>query len=208
MEQQARYNTGKRLLKYIHECGDMTHPRRAGGVLYNWWEWDDISANPNITMQLINENPDLYWEKTGIARNPNITMEVVRGLDMELTGFEDVTEEAQKNEFWLQLSINPSVTVETVLSNPDLKWDFEWLVMNPNITQEIIQSNPDLPWKDVEVGLLYNESTPLDYVMEYVTHGNGKHWTLEDRYSWFSTLSHNKHITIDFIKTHHDLMGS
>ena len=45
--------------------------------------------NPNITMDIIINNPSLKWNWAGISRNPNITMEYIvdnpykNGIGME-----------------------------------------------------------------------------------------------------------------------------
>ena len=50
-----------------------------------WWQfinsnsdkdlnWDYISSNPNLTMDIINTNPDKPWNWCCISMNPNITM--------------------------------------------------------------------------------------------------------------------------------------
>ena len=39
------------------------------------WNWNGISMNPNITMQIIEKYPDKPWNWYGISlNNPNITI--------------------------------------------------------------------------------------------------------------------------------------
>ena len=33
--------------------------------------------NPNITMDIIKNNPDLPWDWRGISRNPNLTIDMI-----------------------------------------------------------------------------------------------------------------------------------
>jgi hypothetical protein len=42
------------------------------------WNWYWISYNPNLTIEMINANPDKPWNWHGISRNPNITMEDIK----------------------------------------------------------------------------------------------------------------------------------
>ena len=44
------------------------------------------------------------------------------------------------------LSINPLVTIQTVLENPHLDWDWVGLSENPNMTWDIVLKNPEKPW--------------------------------------------------------------
>ena len=41
------------------------------------WDWDDISRNPNITMEIIEKYPDKPWNWSYISSNQNITMEII-----------------------------------------------------------------------------------------------------------------------------------
>ena len=41
------------------------------------WNWSDISTNKSITIEEIQENPQLPWDILSISSNPNITMEYV-----------------------------------------------------------------------------------------------------------------------------------
>ena len=38
----------------------------------------DISCNPNITMDIIKDNPDKPWDWYYISYNPNITMDIIK----------------------------------------------------------------------------------------------------------------------------------
>ena len=41
------------------------------------WDWDYISKNPNITMEIIEKYPNKPWDWCLISQNPNITMEII-----------------------------------------------------------------------------------------------------------------------------------
>ena len=40
--------------------------------------WDSISENPNITWEIIKNNPDKPWVWDCLSRNPNITWEIIK----------------------------------------------------------------------------------------------------------------------------------
>ena len=41
------------------------------------WDWEWISQNPNITMEMIEKYPEKSWNWEWISQNPNITMEMI-----------------------------------------------------------------------------------------------------------------------------------
>ena len=41
------------------------------------WNWDCISSNPNIIMEIIEKYPNKSWNWYSISYNPNITMEII-----------------------------------------------------------------------------------------------------------------------------------
>jgi hypothetical protein len=41
------------------------------------WDWEGISHNPNLTMEMILEHLDKPWNWNGISKNPNLTMEFI-----------------------------------------------------------------------------------------------------------------------------------
>ena len=47
---------------------------------------------------------------------------------------------------WLEVSLNPNITLEIIQDNPDKPWNWIYFSSNPNIKWEFIQQNPDKPW--------------------------------------------------------------
>ena len=43
------------------------------------WNWNGLSANPNITWEIVQENPDKPWDWSWLSENPNITWEISTG---------------------------------------------------------------------------------------------------------------------------------
>ncbi len=64
--------------------------------------WYAISKNPNITMDIIDNNPDKHWKNKGISSNPNLTMEM----------FEKILINA--NILTSEVCFNPNLTMEIV----------------------------------------------------------------------------------------------
>ena len=47
---------------------------------------------------------------------------------------------------WYQLSRNPNITIQDILSRPDKQWDWACLSRYANITIKDVLNNPDKPW--------------------------------------------------------------
>ena len=43
-----------------------------------YWDWGDLSANPDITWKIIQENLNKSWSWYRLSENPNITWKIVQ----------------------------------------------------------------------------------------------------------------------------------
>ncbi len=43
----------------------------------NVGDWGEISKHPNITWEIIQNNPDIDWGWSELSYNPNITWEII-----------------------------------------------------------------------------------------------------------------------------------
>jgi GTP-binding protein EngB required for normal cell division len=121
------------------------------------WNWYVLSGNPNITWDIVQQNPDKPWELEMLSANPNITWDIVqqnpdKPWDLEM------------------LSANPNITWDIVQQNPDKPWNWYVLSGNPNITWDIVQQNPRKLWK--YVGLSRNPNITWDIIQQ----NPGKPW--------------------------------
>ena len=80
------------------------------------WDWDNISYNPNLALEIIEKYPEKPWDWTGISRNPNITMEMIEKYP-------------EKPWNWSYVSHNPNITMEFIEKHID-EIDFKWLSQN------------------------------------------------------------------------------
>ncbi len=79
------------------------------------WSW--ISSNPNITMEMIENNPDKLWNWSWISLNPNLTMEIIEN-------------NPDKPWIWHCISSNTNLTMEIIENNPDKHWDWDSISKN------------------------------------------------------------------------------
>jgi hypothetical protein len=68
------------------------------------------------------------------------------------------------------VSENPNVNWSVVVNHPDLPWDYPSLARNPNITADIVSDNPNYPWGDKCVHKLphwreWNDTTNVEPYM-------------------------------------------
>jgi hypothetical protein len=128
---QARTKTGKKLLKNIEL--NTNEPLHYYDKIQWDLEWNWISQNPNITLEIIESNPNYPWDWDSISYNPNITIEIIE-------------KNPEKPWEWLQISQNPNITMKIIEVNQNKEWNWYCISRNPNITWKIIESNPNKPW--------------------------------------------------------------
>lgn len=83
------------------------------------WPWDmeGFSSNPGVTAEVVAKH-DLKWDPVGLSRNPNI---------------QSLIEASPKYNWSMRnVSINSAINTTFVAKFPDLKWDYDMLVLNPN----------------------------------------------------------------------------
>ena len=78
-------------------------------------DWDWISGNPNINMDIIEKYPEKPWNWFNISRNPNITMEFIE-------------KQSDRPWNWGWISENPNITMEFIEKYPDKPWDWVSIV--------------------------------------------------------------------------------
>lgn len=163
---------------------------------------DDIkytrfSRNPNITWEIVRDNPKCDWNHYFLSENLSIPIQVI----MENLGFGwDPTFVSARNDVtWEIVQNNPNfpwkwkilsrycVTWENIRDNPEKPWDLEYVSANKNITPEIIQENPTFPWN------YHGLSKNPNITEKFIRNNIGREW------NW-AYLSENRNITIDFVK--------
>ena len=111
------------------------------------WDWNAISQNPNITWDIVANNPDKPWYWYAISRNPNITMDIIANNPNKLWN-------------WNAIPNNLNITMDTIENNPNKPWDRDGISCNPNITVEYILNNTkknDYKWLSLNT-FLWNDT--------------------------------------------------
>lgn len=103
---------------------------------YPEWNWDyqGLSANPNITMDIINNNPQIPWCYYTMSSNPNIDIEYV---------IDHLNEKQFVDTIHLH---NKDLCSKDEIEDDGFGWDFYTLSFNKAITPQIVKKYPNLPW--------------------------------------------------------------
>jgi hypothetical protein len=170
------------------------------------WDWGAISSNPNITIDIIEENLDKRWNWRYMSANSSLPWAFVeKNLDLYWD--------------WKLLSKNSCVTWEIIKENFYLDWDWGCLSENPNITHEIITANAQLAW-DMSKFAYNNPNSPSCqipqahpiYEYSYNMSKNPdffEHFLPSEYWKWdLKGLSENPKVTWDFIFAHIDISWS
>ena len=98
------------------------------------WDWYGLSANPNMTWEIILKNLDKPWDWAGLSQNPNTTLCIVDSLP-------------NKPWDWKGLSSNTGVfnDKKANLTKPR-KWSFQELSNNPALPLALIEKYINRAW--------------------------------------------------------------
>ena len=84
------------------------------------WNWIELSSNPNVTWDIVKQNPDKSWHYGGLFQT-----------------------RIGVGQNCLQIQALIGIIVS---SNPDKPWNYCYLSSNPNITWKIVADNLDKDW--------------------------------------------------------------
>lgn len=132
-----RYDLTWNIIKENNFCPNAHHK----------WTWYYIGMKETVTWDIVIEYKSLPWDWNGISCNPNINLDIIKKYPTNSLGDEVPLWN------WHGVSRNSSVTFEMILDNPNDSFEFGapmwyWLGVssNPNISPDIIDKYCDLQW--------------------------------------------------------------
>lgn len=137
-------------------------------------DWDEISGNKAITMEIVKAHPLWPWTVKGLSMNPNLTVDFVKENSRENWNWESISDNDKivmelielfpdKDWNWYQISWCENLTIDFVKKHIDKPWDWENLSYNDDFaTPEIVETNLEMPWD--WTGLTGN----INFTMEYI----------------------------------------
>lgn len=108
--------------------------------------WLALSANPSITLDIIQQYPEHPWNDQYLSMNPNISTNYIKN------------EGASRNWSMAHLSANKGITERDIYKN-SLPWDYLNLSTNTNLPAKYVHDNPDHAWNMFSVSSNPNIST-------------------------------------------------
>jgi hypothetical protein len=171
------------------------------------WDSDSISANPNITIQDILDNPTFKWNYRAVnfkATISDILKPIPKGpnkkplwkWEWKLLSYrlhiDDILAHKELNWNWENVSYNKSVTFDHVLAHDDIPWNWRSLCQFCPFHIEIFRLNPYKPWNFK--CLSWNKALHFNNILA----------NLDINWDW-SAICTNETITIDHVLKHHTL---
>ena len=125
------------------------------------WNFYELSIHPSVDFKLIKDNLDKNWAFEFFCKsNPNINIDIYLMSKIHSPTFPWKKKflVQNKNFYWKDIvqsdlceekqhyANNPNITLNEVLQNPQVPWEWTRISRNVYITLELLQENRDLPW--------------------------------------------------------------
>lgn len=167
--------------------------------------WDQLSANVNISLNIISKHPNLpwawgaeelwlLWDRETSNRN---NFHMGNGNNFH---WDNLLVASRDANFKYGVSSNPNITVSFIRKNAQKPWSACLVSKNPAITRQMITCNPDLLSQNLMSlnGFLANPNCSVQDVDNSI---EMSHCDQENQRYTLMHARHNPHLTIDMIKS-------
>ena len=124
------------------------------------WNWSNLSKNPGITIEDIQNNMHLEWNTFAISEREDLTWDYIKQYidkpwffdwyyisKSKCVTWEHIINHIDKPWDWDGISENPNITFDIIKKNINYKWNWTYINMyNKNMSWEIVNNNPNYPW--------------------------------------------------------------
>lgn len=172
-----------------------------------YWELYDITSNPNVNIEVIKQNPDIwcpvlrlfYWD--AMLKNPNIKKEDLEGRAPLLTRYNinslfdfDYLERIGFTQAPSCFGKHPRVTWEFIKTHKYVRWDLYYVVENQNLDFNTIISNEFREFfkttNPVLDTILWETKDPIhSYTYKYDKNELWRHISCNPRLTWNDVLN-------------------
>jgi hypothetical protein len=114
------------------------------------WDWNKLIINKGINIKDIFNNPELPWPKNWWD-NPNIMPEDL------------INNNIYDKEKWTAVSLNLNVSIEFIIANQHLPWNWSLISRHPYLTVKIILDNQNISWDYQQITLNEMTYNPIVY---------------------------------------------
>jgi len=152
------------------------------------WDMKQLSINEGITMEDIDNNPNIKWYWKSIHRNPNFSSWFFKKYQTKIVTY--------------KFEANMRNVMSIVEDNPDYEWDWCWLseskyidtwfidkYWNKGWCRSLLSENPNLTLELIEKIKKYQNENGIYYVRDWMICGD---------FDWDKVLSNCKYLTEEF----------
>ena len=173
------------------------------------WDWFELSKNPNITKEYIDNNLHFPWNwNLGVSSNRNVDIEFIEKHKDKKWNWLFLSSHIKLNQKSLikykdklnfcKLSLNPNLSLDLVINNPKLYWNYNNLLLNPIMTVDFFLKYKNKLFSNVYFSnqlLSMNPEITIDELNKlYINKRQKLDWKLVSKY--------NKNITFDYYNNH------
>lgn len=143
------------------------------------WSWNQLSQNPNITLDIIDKYPNKPWNLKFVIQNPNMTLEYIeKNID--------------KPWDWYFISNYKNLTLDFVIKYIHKPWNYGMMMCNVNLTEKLIENAQICEQFDKQINW-YNISSLGKITIELF-----EKYADSDKYWHYEMLSRNSNFMIEF----------
>lgn len=116
------------------------------------WDWKVLSFRRDLDLNFLQLNLKRRWDSTVLSGNSKVSLEFIgKNLDWDwdwilLSQVEPEEEESSELDNILQLRLRPKASLEFIQSHPEWPWCWEVLSMNRSLSLDFIEANLDKEW--------------------------------------------------------------
>lgn len=173
------------------------------------WDWLELSKNPNITKEFIDNNLHLPWDwNLGVSSNRNVDFKFIEKHKDKKWNWLLLSKHIKLNQQTLtkykdklnfcKLSLNPNITLDLVLNNRKLCWNYHNMLLNPIMTVDFF-----LKYKNKLFYNVYFSNNLLSMNPEItIDELNKLYINKRQKLDWLLVSKYNKNITFDYYENH------
>ena len=114
----------------------------------------NLSNNPNLTVEFLQEHPDLNWDWDALTKNRAFKINDLENKNLpwtdNLTNNPNITPDYLiKNKLMDPIHwnvVSRYMSIKYIMDNKHLPWNYYNLSLNENLTLDDIKNNPDIHW--------------------------------------------------------------
>lgn len=135
---------------------------------FNQWDWNDLSANPNISVADIMTHPSHPWNLSFLLTNPSLSLCDIEHIASTLfqTRMEDLLHQENHS---IMISRNHGIPLEWFLTHSShLRFSFYDLAIHQHASIDLLEGEYAHLFNNHRVIMMGNSSIPIDDILDHV----------------------------------------